>query len=157
MQNNCLFHKMIKCYQMPINGMQIFEEMVNTTMEITSSTFFSVNPPTAIFLFLFMQKNDLCHSPLSWNITKILLKCFFGYFEHAWPHLPKVVTATWLVKNILGNNFKKRILPHRVCDGKSRIKKGFSFCIVFRKNKWHFTKMKNTLFWGPFCPNLGLK
>ena len=51
-----------------------------------------------------------CLSPTSFlKYYKDIIKMFFGYFEHAWPHPPKAITATWLVKNILGNDSRKKL------------------------------------------------
>ena len=63
--------------------------------------------------------------------------------------------ALWLINNILGNNPTTGILPIIGFGMESQKLKGFLFCILFRKNKWHSQKIDNTLFWGLFSPYLG--
>ena len=75
-------------------------------------------------------KNQLNPSPFSRDITDYI----------------------WLVKNILVDNSRTRILSDRSFAMKSQELKEFSFCNVFRKiNLQH---LQNTLFLGPFWSNL---
>ena len=39
-------------------------------------------------------KNQLYPPRFPWDIGKILQTCNFGYFGHAWPHTPKVISST---------------------------------------------------------------
>ena len=45
-------------------------------------------------------KNELHPSRFPWDIVKILQTYYFGYFEHAWLHTPKVVSETFAYNNI---------------------------------------------------------
>ena len=60
-------------------------------------------------------KNHIYSSPLSWNITKILQTCYFGYFGHACPCPSKAITYSKLwcfsanKKSIWSLNFFKYI------------------------------------------------
>ena len=69
------------------------------------------------------------------NVAKILV----------W--LPENNPAIWLVKNILGNNSRTRILPNIGFAMESQQIKQFSFCIVFEKtNEDNLKKIQNALF-----------
>ena len=128
----------------------------------------SKNNTTSLFEVIFKQKH-VYPSPLSWNITQILQTFCSGYFENARLQWPKMIAETcrilwclstkqkstytlknpaiWLVKNILGNNSRTRILPNIGFAMESQQIKQFSFCIVFEKtNEDNLKKIQNALF-----------
>ena len=117
-------------------------------------------------------KNQVYPLPLSWNITKILQTCYFGYSGCTWQHPPKVIPVAYrkllmfickpkinLIRiffleilhfkescnlgwSTRGYNSRTWILPGRGFVTERQELKEFSFCIAIRENNGIF---KNTL------------
>ena len=45
-------------------------------------------------MFICKKKNQLHSLSFPWDIAKILQTCYFGYFDDAWLHTPKVLLST---------------------------------------------------------------
>ena len=127
-------------------------------------------------------KNHIYPLPVSWNITKRLQTCYFGYFGHAWPIPPKAITLTCTKLSCLSsNNFSlkilnfrefcnlisqehlginsiTRILPDMRFVIESQETKEFSFGIIFeKKNEKKIQKYAKYPVFGSSLPKVGEK